>query len=111
MTTPMTSSVIESFDCDSDPSNLGPRWDEWIDMINQYFVGHGITDNVRKINLLFFYGGRSLYKTHQTLTETTIPDKVDNNDYSKAVFRLTTYFNPKRNRVVEDFQEYETKLK
>ena len=55
------------------------------------------------------YGVVRLDEIHDTLKDIQVPDGTDDNVYAKAVARLSGYFNPRRNEIVEEFNFREAK--
>ncbi|CAF0913527.1 unnamed protein product [Brachionus calyciflorus] len=103
-----SSNSILQFDCDPYVENLGPKWTRWIDRLDQYFAANGVTDDARMKSALFFLGGEQLNEIHKTLDHIVIPGTVTS-EYGKSKHRLTTYFSPKKNRVVEVYKFIEAK--
>ena len=104
------SATIEIFDCDSQ-ENIGPRWNKWLKRLNQLFVASATTDAAQKEATLFLLGGTRLSELHDTLPENVDEDEIKRSfkvktitDYEKAMYRLTSYFNPKRNTAIEIFK-------
>ena len=97
--------VIDSFDCDNQ-LNIGPRWDDWVIRLNEYFDAAAIDSDKQMIASLFFLGGTKLRKIHSTLPVDIPTDKENScdTDYRKAVYRLTSFFNPKRNAIIEIYK-------
>ena len=100
------SAIIDNFDCDNQ-LNVGPRWDDWITRLNEYFEAAAIDNEKQMLASLFFLGGTKLRKIHSTLPE-EIPRQVVqtknlDTEYLKAVYRLTQFFNPKRNAIIETY--------
>lgn len=87
-------SGIEQFECDPATPNLGPMWTTWIERMQDYFNGVGITDDNRKVSILFFLGGSKLKKIHQTLLDEPVTKTTE---YDKAVERLSNFFASKKN--------------
>ena len=99
---------ILQFDCDILVENLGPRWTQWINRLEQYFICNKITDDTQMVACLFYLGGERLHQIHGTLKEVTLPETC-NTEYKKAKQRLDTYFNPKKNPVLEIFNFMQAK--
>ena len=59
-------------------------------------------DDDEQVATLFLVGGTRLEEIHSTLPANT-PNSA-NTEYKKAMHRLTTYFNPKRNTTIEIFK-------
>ena len=104
------SATIEIFDCDSQ-ENIGPRWNKWLKRLNQLFVASATTDAAQKEATLFLLGGTRLSELHDTLPENVDEDEIKRSfkvktitDYEKAMYRLTSYFNPKRNTAIKIFK-------
>jgi len=98
------SALIDMFDCD-DSNNLGPRWTQWHKRLEQLFTSNGTDDDAKKNATLFLLGGPRLFEIHETLPIVLVPPAIEGDgEYDKAVKRLNTYFNPKRNRVIEEFK-------
>ena len=100
-----SSTLIESFNPD-DESNIGPRWNKWIARLNQFFKANGMKvddSDDKMLNTLFLLGGERLYEIHNTLDE-DISDENVTTEFDKACFRLKAYFNPKRNKIIEEFK-------
>ena len=49
------STIIESFDCDNQV-NIGPRWEDWITRLQEYFDAADIDEDKRMLASLFFLG-------------------------------------------------------
>ena len=99
--------MFQEFDCDSDPSNLGPKFEKWLRRLEQVFTTYNINDANRKLSALFLYGGVRLDEIHDTIKDVALPDGTEDN--VKAVARLKGYFDPKRNEIVEEFNFREAK--
>ena len=97
--------AIEIFDCDNQ-INLGPRWNQWLKRLTQYFIAVNIDTDVRKVASLFFFGGTRLQEIHDQLP-IDCPESEDT-EYKKSVYRLNSYFNPKRNKNIEAYIFSET---
>ena len=99
-----SAAVIESFSLEGE--NLGPKWTLWVERLNQLFDVNEIAEEKdrQRVSSLFLFGGSKLHELHKTLPE-AIPNTVTGVDteYKKAIYRLTKYFNPSRNVVVEQF--------
>ena len=99
---------ILQFDCDILVENLGPRWTQRINRLEQYFICNKITDDTQMVACLFYLGGERLHQIHGTLKEVTLPETC-NTEYKKAKQRLDTFFNPKKNPVLEIFNFMQAK--
>jgi len=99
--TTLNTTLIETFDCDNN-LNLAVRWDLWTIRLDHYFAASNITDDAQKVATLFLIGGSRLFELHRSLPQ-TVTDATADTEYKKALSRLNTYFNPKRNKVYENF--------
>ena len=92
---------LPAFDAVGDSSNLGPRWEKWIDRFENAMIAFNISSSKRKRALLLHYGGDTLSDVFGTLTT------GDNYDQAKAA--LTAHFAPKRNIIYESIMLRRTK--
>jgi hypothetical protein len=98
--------IIEAFDCHT--GCVGARWDEWRERLEQLFEASEIdaTKGERRVNTLFLLGGSDLQRIHKTLP-VDVPaasgEAPERTDYDKAIYRLNVYFNPMRNKNVEQY--------
>ena len=93
------------------PLNIGPRWDDWVIRLNEYFDAAAIDDDKQRLASLFFFGGTKLRKIHSTLPE-AIPEgeeEANEGEFDKAVYRLNKFFNPKKNAVIEVYKFRQSK--
>ena len=98
------STIIESFDCDNQV-NIGPRWEDWITRLQEYFDAADIDEDKRMLASLFFFGGTKLRKIHSTLPEAIPEEEIEiNTKYAQAVYRLNSFFNPKKNTIIEIYK-------
>ena len=87
-----------SFDYASDKSNAGPRWERWVDRLENLFVGLKIDNEDRKRALLLHYAGETVYDIYDAEkgeTEAT---------YAATKQVLKTYFEPKKNTQMEVYK-------
>ena len=96
------SAIIEQFDCDNS-TNLGPRWNQWLQRLEQLFVVTKTVESVERVATLFLLGGVRLHEIHATLP-TLVTNSSADTDYKKAVFRLNSNLNPKLNSVIDVFR-------
>ena len=89
-------SGIQPFNPHSDPSSLAVRWKDWVKRFNRCMVGFDIKAKARKRALLLYLAGPEVETIFATLSDTGNED-----DYDKAVEKLTEYFAPKQNMLYE----------
>ncbi|XP_070531565.1 uncharacterized protein [Ptychodera flava] len=77
-------------------TSLGTRWKKWLKRFEVYLTAHEITDNKRKRALLLYSAGDDVADIFDVL-----PNRGDDDDYSKAVDALNKYFLPKVNKAYE----------
>ena len=95
------STVIEQFECDNQ-LNIGPRWNDWATRLDELFVASDTKDDEQKRATLFLLGGTKLRKIHNSIPDKDEPEEGEK--YRHAIKKLTDYFNPKRNRVIEIYK-------
>lgn len=88
--------TVSHFDVSSDPTSLSQRWTKWLKQFVFFTVGSGITDNKQKRALLLHLAGPDVQEIFETLNETG-----DEDNYDRAVEKLTEYFQPKKNVAYE----------
>ena len=88
-----------NFDCTGDPSNIGPRWERWLNSFEIFADSKGLIIEEGKDNhkqrrraLLLHSAGQAVQDIFITLSDTG-----GVKDYDKAVTALTTYFQPAKN--------------
>ena len=88
-----------NFDCTGDPSNIGPRWERWLNSFEIFADSKGLIIEEGKDNhkqrrraLLLHSAGQAVQDIFITLSDTG-----GVKDYDKAVTVLTTYFQPAKN--------------
>ncbi|XP_078495184.1 uncharacterized protein LOC144749994 [Ciona intestinalis] len=85
-------------------STTGPRWEHWVERLNNFFVVKGITENkVKRANLLH-YAGDEVFSIFKSL-----PDTVDAESYDQAIATLNQHFTDKKNVDYERVTFRETK--
>ena len=112
-------SGIQPFNPHSDPSSLAIRWKDWVKRFNRCMVDFDIKAKARKRALLLYLAGPEVETIFATLSDTGNED-----DYDKAVEKLTEYFAPKQNvlyerhvfrrakqRVDESIDQFHTRLR
>ena len=115
----LTFSGIQPFNSHSDPSSLVVRWKDWVKRFNRCMVGFDIKAKARKRALLLYLAGPKVKTIFATLS-----DMGNDDDYDKAVEKLTEYFAPKQNvlygrhvfriakqRVDESIDQFHTRLR
>ena len=88
----LTFSGIQPFNSHSDPSSLVVRWKDWVKRFNRCMVGFDIKAKARKRALLLYLAGPEVKTIFATLS-----DMGNDDNYDKAVEKLTEYFVPKQN--------------
>ena len=83
---------VKEFNVETDPTKLADKWADWIDNLEYNFKYIKIEDAEAKKAALMVYGGQSLIKIHNNLT-----DPSSCNVFVKAKTKLTKYFSPKKN--------------
>ena len=80
-----------------DPMSLGHKWKSWRGEFENLMLALGVEDKKRMKALLLFYAGHEVHELYKTLITT------DNaaEEYTAVADRLTTYFEPKKNRTYE----------
>ena len=114
-------SRIQPFNPHSDPSSLAVRWKDWVKRFNRCMVGFDIKARARKRALLLHLAVPKVENIFAILSDTGNDD-----DYDKAVEKLTEYFAPKQNvnvlyerhifrrakqRVDESIDQFHTRLR
>ncbi len=89
-------SGIQQFNPHSDQSSLAVRWKDWVKRFSRCMVGLDIKAKARKRALLLYLAGPEVETIFATLEDTGEED-----DYDKAVEKLTEYFAPKQNVLYE----------
>ena len=51
-----------TFDYETDKTNAGPRWEKWVNRLDNLFVGLNITNDARKRALLLHYAGERVHE-------------------------------------------------
>ena len=91
--------LIQPFDCESSTCSL--QWDDWVVRLEQLFLVNDVKEDDRRLAALMLLGGPRLAQIHKTLLTTTVTKTLE---YDKAKERLTAYFQPKKNSVVEEYK-------
>jgi hypothetical protein len=89
-------SGIQQFDPHSEPSSLASQWKEWLQRFKRCIVAFDIKDKARKQALLLYLAGPKVETIFATLSDTG-----EENDFDKAIEKLTEYFAPKKNILYE----------
>ena len=90
---------LAPFDPVSDPALLGQRWNAWKHWFLIYLSAMAITNNTQKRALLLYQGGPETQDIFETL-----PDRGEDNDFTKVLDMLDAYFSPKRSTDYEVFK-------
>lgn len=92
---------IPRFNCNEDISTLGIKWKKWKRSFEIYINAKGITDDLRKKNLLLHCAGPEVQDIFFTLPESE--DETIGKQYDLARIALDNYFSPKANTVYERY--------
>lgn len=92
-----------AFESDLDSPSVGPLWSELLDGLENFLVFWDIKTDERKIAALLHYAGQGVNAIYKTLK--TNPPGENNavvvDKFEDVKRKLSTYFNPKRNRFFE----------
>ena len=81
-----------TFDYDVDKTNAGPRWEKYVNRLENLFVGMNLKDDTRKRALLLHYVGESVHDIY----EAEKGNSPATYDETKKV--LSVYFNQSINQ-------------
>jgi hypothetical protein len=87
-----------SFDFEADKANAGPRWNKWVNRLENMFVALDLEskdDDARMRALLLHYAGENVHDIYEAECGSSTKD------YAGSVKVLTDYFNPKKNVQME----------
>jgi len=87
-----------SFDYASDKANAGPRWNRWVERLENLFVGLKIDNEDRKRALLLHYAGETVYDIYDAEKGETAAT------YAETKQVLKSYFEPKKNTQIEIYK-------
>ncbi|VDI24830.1 Hypothetical predicted protein [Mytilus galloprovincialis] len=90
--------AFPSFDIETDKSSAGPRWEKWVERLENLFIGLDIDDEDRKRALLLHYAGERVYDIYDAEKKQTLATY----DATKKV--LKDYFDPKKNIQTEIYK-------
>lgn len=99
----MTSQLpaLEVFDCESDSTSLGHRWERWKRALEVYLLTAGIDQPLKKRAILLHMGGLGLQDIYYNLPGAHVDEKESNDVFKIAVDKLDEYFSPKQSFVYE----------
>lgn len=94
---------INEFIIPEDKLLIGPKWDDWIEDIEEEMALQKVNDPDDKKRCVTRYGGSSIRKLVKHLPESVnippdTPQEDIDNPYLKAKRKLEDYFKPKRNK-------------
>ena len=95
------------FDYETDKANAGPRWEKWLNRLENLFVGVNITNDGRKRALLLHYAGECVHDIYDAEKSSYAADIASTYEGTKVI--LNTYFMPKINVQMEvfNFRKYD----
>ncbi len=79
-----------------DLDDINPRWTKWTTKLERYFVHEEETDDKKKVNALFLFGGYDLEELYNQYKE-------DTDTYEEIIKKITAHFNPKTNAQLNRF--------
>ena len=88
-----------TFDYETDKTNAGPRWEKWLNRLDNLFVGLNITNDARKRALLLHYAGERVHEIFDA--EKSQHDAELSTTYDGTKEILNTYFIPQTNLQME----------
>ena len=83
------------FDYETDKANAGPRWEKWLNRLENLFVGVNITNDGRKRALLLHYAGECVHDIYDAEKSLYAADTASTYEGMKVI--LNKYFMPKIN--------------
>ena len=86
------------FEPKSDPANTSASWTQWLERFNTYLITANIRDPARLRALLLYQAGPAVYEIFKTL-----PGTGTNEDYDIVVEKLTTHFEPVKNKIYQTY--------
>ena len=90
--------AFPSFDIETDKSSAGPRWEKWVERLENLFIGLDIDDEDTKRALLLHFAGERVYDIYDAEKKQTLATY----DATKKV--LKDYFDPKKNIQMEIYK-------
>ena len=89
-----------SFDLNNEPTSLGQHWKEYLARFGNLLVALDISQPQQKRALLLHYAGTAVQDVFETLPCLKSDDQQEEEEqeeYTEAVNRLNTHFNPRKN--------------
>ena len=99
-------SAIPSFDTQTDPTSIGPRWRKWMLRFENRTKAINLTDPDRKLALLLDCADNDVHDDYLTVTITPATDgnNLPQNDiYSRSIEALNNHYSPQVQREYELF--------
>ena len=87
------------FEYETDKANAGPRWEKWLNRLENLFVGVNITNEGRQRALLLHYAGESVHDIYDAEKSSHAADTASTYEGTKTI--LNNYFMPKINVQME----------
>lgn len=81
---------LPSFDTETDPGSVGPRWNKWLQRFENYTTAMNITGDARLKALLLHIAGERVHDIYDTLA-------TEDDKYADTKQMLSGYFSPKKN--------------
>lgn len=85
-----------AFDCDSDTSTVGFRWQKWLDRFENYLVAVNINNAPRSKALLLHLAGERVYDIYEAICEPA-------DDFAAVKQKLTDHFKPMKDTALMIF--------
>lgn len=92
---------LEQFDCNSELSSLGTRWEKWRRALEIYLIAASITQPIKKRAILLHFGGLSLQEVYYNLPGAHVDEADDIDVFEVALEKLNQYFFPKQSKIYE----------
>lgn len=97
--------AIQPFDCESEPSSEGTRWEKWLRSFEIYLDAANIDQPSKKRATLLHSAGSILQEVYYNLPGAHVePKDEEGNDidvYKIAIQKLNEYFSPKQSKIYE----------
>lgn len=100
--------ALEHFDCESDPTSLGVRWEKWKRALEIYLFAANIDDPKKKRATLLHMGGQTLQDIYFNIPGAHVPDEFNEGEanaqvdvFITALEKLDEYFLPRQSGVYE----------
>ena len=88
-----------TFDYETDKTNAGPRWEKWVNRLDNLFIGLNITNDARKRALLLHYAVECVHEIFDAEKSQHDAELSTTYDGTKGI--LNKYFIPQTNLQME----------